>query len=124
MPVVPLGRGGPTDDEHLFERFVGELAHRQLDEWLPTEPSLVLDLSESCPRLLGLMLDRGHTVVHVTRSGRPDIAPDDATTSGRLLSVQADPRLPHWLAAESVDCAVAEGCMLSAALATELALES
>src|SRR3954447_22686518 len=111
------------DDEHLFERFVGELAHRQLAEWLPP-PSVVLDLSDGCPRLLGLMLDQGHTVVHVTRSGRPDIAPDEASISGRLLTVMADPRLPNWLAAGSIDCVVAEGGMLSAALAAELTLES
>ena len=107
----------------MFDRFLTEVRARHLAEWLPAEPSTVLDLSRGCPGLLGMMLDRGHTVLHAElQRRRLDIRPE-AGTAGRLLSLRADPRTPDWLADASLDAVVAEGGTLSGALAAELTLE-
>ena len=121
--VVPLGADGP--DAFLFDRFVAGVARRELADWLPDEPRTILDLSPGCSDLIGLMVDRGHTVVHTERRCRRiDIAPSHAEAgSGQLHTVRADPRLPEWLRDECVDLVVAEGGMLSDALAAELTLE-
>jgi SAM-dependent methyltransferase len=125
-PVLRLGthRGA---DELIYDRFVAEVAFQQLADWLPDEPRTVLDLSVQCPRMLSLMIQRGHTVVHAeARSRRLDITPgpDRDTSGGRLQPVRADPRSPEWLGDETVDLVVAEGGVLSRALAAELALEA
>lgn len=100
---------------------------QQLVEWLPTDPQTVLDLSVQSPRLLGLMIQRGHLVVHAeARSRRLDIVPvaDRDTSGGCVLPVRADPRSPDWLGDDTVDLVVAEGGVLSRALAAELTLEA
>jgi hypothetical protein len=124
-PVVPLGgSGGRPDHAAQTERFLGEVALRQLEEWLPPHPVTVLDVSRHCPRLVARMLSRGHTVVHAeTHPDRLDIIPARRPGDGRLWTVDADPRLPQWLGDGSVDAVVAEGGSLSAALVAELTLE-
>jgi SAM-dependent methyltransferase len=116
---------GSEPDRTLFEQFVNEVARVQLQQWLPREPSRLLDLSRRCPRLLDVMLSRGHTVVHAERTvSRPDIAPPaGADKAGRLLTVRGDGRTLDWVADESFDAVVAEGGMLSEALAAELTLD-
>jgi hypothetical protein len=122
VPALPFSAGTTTDGQ-LIDQFVAEVRARHLSEWLPAEPSVILDLSLECPGLLGLMIDAGHTVVHAdVQSRRPDIARSDSS-DGRLLQVQADPLVPEWIADESLDAIVAEGCTLSSALAAELTLE-
>jgi hypothetical protein len=128
VPVVPFGAGGQprADAQATFELFVGEVAHRQLAEWLPSRPGRILDLSVRCPRLLGLMVDLGHTVVHADGHTRTlDIAPPPGAGRGpgRLDTVHADPRTIDWVADQSVDAVVAEGGTLSAALAAEMTLD-
>jgi SAM-dependent methyltransferase len=121
VPALPLG-GGTTTDDQLIDRFVAEVRARHLSEWLPVEPSLILDLSQGCPGLLALMIDDGHTVLHADlQPRRPDIA-RNSSGNGRLLQVHADPLAPDWLADKSLDAIVAEGCTLSSALAAELTL--
>lgn len=122
LPAVPLGGPGVSDDE-LFDQFLSEVCSRQLAEWLPAEPSLILDLSAGRPDLLRLMVEAGHTVVHAgQRPPRPHIR-RQVQAGGRLIPLHADPLAVDWLADECLDAIVAEGCTLSNALATEVTLE-
>jgi hypothetical protein len=123
--IVPFGDGdGPPDATILMDRFLGEVALRQLAEWLPERPVTILDLSRHCPRLVAHMVGSGHTVLHAeAHPSIPDIAPTGAEAVGRLLTVDADPRLPEWLADGTVDAVVAEGSSLSSALVAEVTLD-
>ena len=131
--MLSTSRDASNADDVLFDQFLAEVARAQLDAWLPAEPSLVLDLSLKCARAVGLMLSRGHTVVHADlEAARPDISGPDISsavgipapaTGGRLVTVQADPRRIDWLADASVDALVAEGGVLSESLATEITLD-
>jgi len=122
LSAVPLGGAGAPDAE-LFEQFLSEVCRRQLAEWLPADPSLVLDLSRGRPGLLRLMVEAGHTVIHAGQQPhRPDIR-RQTQTGGRLIPLRADPLVADWLADSSVDAIVAEGGTLSSALAAELTLE-
>ena len=92
-----------------------EVALQQVADWLPARAAArVLDLSLQSPRLLSLMIERGHTVVHA------EAAPGGSTSSlartgprRAAAPVRADPRSPDWLADASVDVVVAEGGVLS-----------
>ena len=122
LPAVPLGGTGDPDGE-LFEQFLDQVCRQQLAEWLPAEPSLILDLSRGRPGLLRLMVEAGHTVIHAgQRPHRPDIR-REPSTGGRLIPLCADPLVADWLADGCVDAIVAEGGTLSGALAAELTLE-
>lgn len=110
-------------DSELFDRFLAEVRHRHLAEWLTGEPATVLDMSNGCPGLLRLMLEQGHTVLHASLTPRQlDIRPDP-DQGGRLVALRADPRTPDWLADAGLDAIVAEGGTLSGALAAEVTLE-
>ena len=52
--VLPTSHDGSDDGDVLFDQFLAEVARAQLDDWLPEEPSLVLDLSLQCARHVGL----------------------------------------------------------------------
>jgi SAM-dependent methyltransferase len=107
--------------EDVLDRFRVEVTRQQVAEWLPKQPELLLDLSPSCPRLLDLMIERGHTVVHaVPQPERLGALPE---RPGRLHRLRADGRSLDWIAAGSVDGVVAEGACLSTAPAAELTLE-
>jgi len=125
--VLPTPPDGPDADDVLFEQFLAEVARAQLDAWLPAQPSLVLDLSLRCVRHVGLMVSRGHTVIHAdSTAARPDISGPDLlapASGGRLGTVRADARRLDWLADGSVDALVAEGGVLSESLATEVTLD-
>jgi len=127
-PLVP-SRGRDTsrseDDELLFAGFLAEVARAQLGAWLPERPSLILDLSLQCARTVGLMVDRGHTVVHADPAATaPDISgPQAQPGDGRLVTVKGDARTLDWLADCSVDAVVAEGGFLSESLAAEVTLD-
>jgi hypothetical protein len=125
-PVLRLGADRISNDL-LHDRFLAEVALQQLAEWLPPDAGTILDLSVHSPRLLGLMIRRGHMVVHADADPRrPDIVPvaDRDTAGGHLQAVRADPRSPDWLGDGAVDLVVAEGGALSCALAAELTLEA
>ncbi|MDQ1705057.1 MAG: hypothetical protein QOF18_1423 [Frankiaceae bacterium] len=127
-PPTPLLTGPVSglSDERLFELFLAEVAREQLGQWLPAVPQTILDLSRQAPALLGLMVDAGHTVVHANaETRRLDIAPapGHGRGPGRLSTVRADPRLLDWVADGTIDAVVAEGGVLSQALAAELTLE-
>src|SRR4051794_14814387 len=111
--MLSTSRDASNADDVLFDHFLAEVARAQLDAWLPAEPSLVLDLSLKCARHVGLMLSRGHTVVHADlQAARPDIGGGSdisdpvipaPAAGGRLVTVRADPRRIDWLADASVD---------------------
>ena len=110
-------------DDQLWQRFLGEVRTHHLAGWLPTDRSVILDLSRGCPGLVSQMIEAGHTVLHADlQPQRPDIRPEPQSP-GRLLSLQADPVAPDWLADEALEVIVAEGGTLSSALAAELTLE-
>ena len=118
-PDVNVGLTLVSDD--VLERFRAEVAREQLAEWLPADPQVLLDLSPSCPRLLELMVSRGHTVIHaVPEPERLAIVP---SSPGRLHRLRADGRSLDWVASGSVDAVIAEGGCLSAAPAAELTLD-
>jgi SAM-dependent methyltransferase len=117
--ILPFA-SGPESAGQLVDRFRAEVAARQLREWLPEVPSTILDLSPGCPGLVGEMVDRGHRVVHAQhRPLPPRIERAAADGRGALVAVAADPRTLDWVADGSVDAVVAEGGLLSTALAAE-----
>lgn len=105
----------------VLDRFRVEVTRQQVGEWLAQEPQLLLDLSPSCPRLLDLMIERGHTVVHAVPA--PERLGILAERPGRLHRLRADGRSLEWVADGSVDGVVAEGGCLSTAPAAELTVE-
>ncbi|MBV9293518.1 MAG: class I SAM-dependent methyltransferase [Frankiales bacterium] len=119
-PAVPLARvAGPG--ERPFDLFREVLAARQLEQWLPDEPVRILDLSVGSPRLLAVLAEPGHRVISVRAPGvRPTDAAPAIDGSSEVQVVSADARSLDWMATESVDIVVAEGGMLSTALAAEL----
>jgi SAM-dependent methyltransferase len=125
LPLDPLAVSGAGADPHaLFRRFTTEVARRQLLEWLPREPQVVLDLSRPAPALHATMASRGHTVIHLhLPAAAQDVRPSERKSGGRLWTVAADPRRLDWLADDSVDVIVSEGGALSDAPAAELTLE-
>jgi hypothetical protein len=125
--VLPATDVAGDANDVVFAQFLAEVARSQLDEWLPEQPSLILDLSLHCAKHVGLMVSRGHTVVHAD----PQVAPPDITGpdlvapdgGGRLLRVRGEARRLEWLADSTVDAVVAEGGMFSESLATEVTLD-
>jgi SAM-dependent methyltransferase len=115
-----VGVGGTVVPHDVLDRFRGDVAREQLAEWLPSQPQVLLDLSPSCPRLLELMVSRGHTVIHAVPE--PERVASVAA-SGRLHRLRADGRSLDWLASGSVDAVIAEGGCLSTAPAAELTLD-
>ena len=107
--------------EDVLDRFRVEVTRQQLADWLPSRPQLLLDLSPSCPRLLDLMVERGHTVVHAVPT--PERLDIQTERPGRLHRLRADGRSLEWVTDSSVDGVVAEGGSLSTAPAAELTLE-
>src|SRR4051794_22727672 len=105
----------------VLDRFRAEVARQQLAEWLPAQPQVLLDLSPSCPRLLELMVERGHTVIHAVQ--HPEAGGAVKGAKGRLHRLLADGRSRDGLASHSVDAVIAEGGWLSTAPAAELTLE-
>jgi SAM-dependent methyltransferase len=116
VPAAPPVAVRP--DPAPFESFVAEVAYAQLAEWLPATPQVILDLSPGCPRLLTLMAEHGHTVVHAVRDPeRP------ALQHERVWRLRADGRSLDWLGSQTVDLVVAEGGALSSAVAAEITID-
>ena len=113
----PLGTPVPPPDSPYW-LFYDEVAAAQVAEWLPAEPSRVLDVSGG-RRFASQVAAAGHSVVHVLAEG------DEALTApaGRLLPVVADTRALDWLRPESVDLVLAESRALSMCLATEVTVD-
>lgn len=113
----PLGTPVPPPDSPYW-LFYDEVAAAQVAQWLPAEPSRVLDVSGG-RRFASQVAAAGHAVVHVLTDAT-DRAPGP---DGLLLPVVADTRSLDWLQAESVDLVLAESRALSMCLATEVTLD-
>ncbi|TAL18263.1 MAG: methyltransferase, partial [Frankiales bacterium] len=98
----PLGTPVPPPDSPYW-LFYDEVAAAQVAQWLPAEPSRVLDVSGG-RRFASQVAAAGHAVVHVLTDAT-DRAPGP---DGLLLPVVADTRSLDWLQAESVDLVLAE----------------
>jgi putative intracellular protease/amidase len=116
--AAPTATPVPPEDSPYW-LFYEEVAAAQVAEWLPPQPSRVLDLSGGL-RFAGQLTAAGHEVVHVLPPGAP--APE-AEGPGRLLALVADTRFLNWLQPASVDLVLAESRALSLCLATEVTLE-
>jgi hypothetical protein len=103
--------------------FCATLALRQLSQWLPLEPSTVLDLSRPLPdaadphwddRVSDVVVSAGHQVLVAARGSLEiDFGPF------KYPVVVGDVRSLDWVKGASVDAVVAEGGALSDCLAAE-----
>jgi hypothetical protein len=106
-----------------YEMFCGAVAVRQLSQWLPASPALVLDLSRALPcppltawddRIGGVVTSAGHRSVVVARDAAAiELGPYKHPV------VVGDPRSLGWVRTASIDVIVAEGGALSDCLAAE-----
>lgn len=113
---TPPPRAGSTSPEAPaypgYWRFYDAVAVRQVKEWLPAAPSVVLDLSGADARYAALAARAGHRVLHLS-----EIA--DATLGDCGTQVVADPQDLSWLGDGAVDAIIAENGALSEHLAAE-----
>jgi hypothetical protein len=106
--VDPAAPAPVPPPESPYWRFYEDVAAAQLEEWMPTSPIQVLDLSGDDCRRAQQLRDAGH---HVVRVGSQRV-------SG-TSSVVADPRSLRWVQDACVDAVLAEAQVLSMSLATE-----
>jgi SAM-dependent methyltransferase len=112
-PASRSGRESPEAPAHPgYWRFYDAVAAQQVREWLPAEPSVILDLSGADARYAALATAAGHRVLHVA-----EIA--DSTLLDRGSQVVADAFDLAWLRDESLDAILAENGALSEHLAAE-----
>ena len=95
-----------------YWRFYDTVAFRQVREWLPTEPGVLLDLSGADARYAALAARVGHRVVHLAELPDPTLGDGGA-------QVVADAFDLSWLRDGAVDAIVAENGALSEHLAAE-----
>jgi hypothetical protein len=110
----------PANSDDPYWAFYEEVASAQLREWLPSQPSRVLDVSGPRALFARQMVGAGHQVVRVVSEparGEP------ATGPGALLSVVGDARSLDWFSPASFDAVLAEARALSFCLATETTLD-
>jgi hypothetical protein len=106
--VDPAAPAPVPPPESAYWRFYEEVAAAQLEEWMPTVPVRVLDLSGDDCRRAQQLRDAGHAVFRVGSN----------RVSG-ASSVVADPRSLRWVQDACVDAVLAEAQVLSMSLATE-----
>ena len=110
----------PSDVEP-YDVFYAEVAARQLAEWLPSSPTMILDLSGGCGTFARLMVEAGHEVVRAIHGHG---SPSEVAGPGGLHEVEADTRDLRWLAADSVEVVLAESRSLSFSLLAEETVEN
>jgi hypothetical protein len=119
MQAAPLSSADAVD---TYEVFCAAVALRQLEQWLPAMPSLVLDLSRQLPdsptardgRVSDVVMSAGHHALLVVRDPLDiDFGPYKQPV------VIGDPRSLSWVREDSVDVVLAEGGALSDCLAAE-----
>jgi len=111
----------PVPPPHsVYWTFYAAVAAAQVAEWLPDQPSRVLDLSGGSG-FASQLVSLGHEVVHVRQTGEKPLA--ELLGLGRLLPVAADTRCLSWLRPDSVDLVLAESRALSMCLAAEVTIE-
>lgn len=96
-----------------YWRFYDAVAVRQVREWLPETPGVLLDMSGSGALFAHLAAKAGHRVVHLQ-----DVA-DNTIAEPGLRPVAADAFDLGWLREGSLDAIVAESGALSQHLAAE-----
>ena len=113
MSLLDAAPGAPSDGAGApgYWTFYDALAAAQLAAWLPARRARILDLSGT-GKFLEQLVTAGHDVLHV-------VDPDDPAAPPSATGVRADPRALRWLADGSLDAILAEGCSLSACIATE-----
>lgn len=112
---TPRSRGVASPEEPAYPgywRFYDAVAARQVKEWLPAEPSVLLDMSGADARYAGLATDAGHHVIHLAELA-------DCTLLDKGVQVVADAYDLSWLRSGSVDGILAENGALSEHLAAE-----
>jgi hypothetical protein len=120
---VQAERPSSADAVDPYEVFCATVALRQLSQWLPVTPSLVLDLSRPLPdspspsrdsRVSDVVMSAGHQALLVVRDPLDiDFGPYKQPV------VVGDPRSLSWVHGNSVDVVLAEGGALSDCLAVE-----
>jgi SAM-dependent methyltransferase len=113
---TPARSGGPSPENEPhpgYWRFYDAVAERQVREWLPTEPGVLLDLSGGGARFGALAAAAGHRVLHLCE------IPDRTLADTGVLPVAADTFDLGWLAPASLDAILAESGALSEHLAAE-----
>jgi len=96
-----------------YWRFYDAVALRQVREWLPEPPGVLLDMSGDGARYAHLAAAAGHRVVHLQ-----DVA-DNTVAEPGVQPLAADKFDLTWLRDGSVDAIVAESGALSEHLAAE-----
>lgn len=109
--------GGPPSPEKPthpgYWRFYDAVAERQVREWLPEQPGVLLDLSASGARFGALAAEAGHRVLHLCE------IPDATLAETGVQPVTGDAFCLAWLRDASVDSILAEAGALSEHLAAE-----
>ena len=112
---TPASRSDETPEAQAypgFWRFYDAVAARQVRDWLPAEPGVLLDMSGADARYAALAVRAGHRVVHVSESPDPTLPYAGAQVVGDAFDLS-------WLAPSSLDSILAENGALSEHLAAE-----
>jgi SAM-dependent methyltransferase len=109
-------RNSPEEQAHPgYWRFYDAVSLRQVRDWLPAEPGVVLDLSGGGARYARVAVEAGHKVVHLC-----GVVPDCTLAEGGVYPVAADAFDLSWLRDGSLDAIIAESGALSEHLAAEV----
>ena len=107
------GAAAETPAHPGYWRFYDAVAARQVRDWLPPEPGIVLDVSGADARYAHVAARAGHRVFHVCE------VPDCTLATGGVGLVAADGFDLGWLRDGSLDAILAENGALSGHLAAE-----
>lgn len=112
---LPASRAGVSPEAPAYPgywRFYDAVAARQVKDWLPAEPGVLLDLSGADARYAAIASRAGHRSIHLSEV-------PDATLGPCGTQVVADAYDLSWLSDGAVDAIVAENGALSEHLAAE-----
>lgn len=113
---VAVSRAGVTPETQAYPgywRFYDAVAARQVREWLPEGPGVLLDMSGGGARYAHLAAKAGHRVIHLQ-----EVA-DNTVGGNGVQPIAADAFDLAWLRDGSLDAIVAESGALSQHLAAE-----
>jgi len=96
-----------------YWRFYDVVAAKQVRDWLPETPGVLLDMSGGGARYAHLAAKNGHRVIHLQ-----DVA-DNTVAATNVQPLAADAFDLSWLRDGAVDAILAESCALSQHLAAE-----
>ncbi|HEX8001139.1 MAG TPA: methyltransferase domain-containing protein [Mycobacteriales bacterium] len=113
MATTRSGMGTERESYPGYWRFYDAVAVRQVREWLPETPGVVLDMSGGGARFAHLAAKAGHRVVHLQEMA------DNTVAEPGVQPLAADAFDLSWLREGSIDAIVAESGALSQHLAAE-----